>query len=499
MGRYMSVWLPYLLTDRTIRSKPELKEVDFVLSAVVRGRIIVQASGSTVTQKGVRTGMAVTDARAILPNLQVFNYQEDIAEKTLLGLAEWALRFTPVAAVDMPDGIILDTSGCTHLWGGEVHYLNDIICQLDKIGYSAKAAIADTVGAAWALARYGKQTIIAPGAQMQAIQLLPPAGLRLEPFVLDRMYKLGFHTIGDFMHMPHPVLRRRFGPETLKRIGQASGTVPEPLKSVQPAVVFQVCLPCLEPIKTRTGIEIALKTLLDRLSHQLYREGKGLRKAVFKGYRIDGAIQQIAIGTNRPVRNVKHLLQLFEQKISAIQPALGIELFVMEAPVVEKLSSQQEALWAVPGCGNENNALANLLDRIAGRAGAQSIRRYLPVEQYWPERSVKLTHTLFEQPDTEWKADRPRPICLLEKPERIKVMVPVPDYPPMMFIYKGIMHKIRKADGPERIAREWWQDDNTQIRDYYRVEDEAGARYWLFRSGTYDQEEPAWFIHGFFA
>lgn len=499
MARYMSIWLPCLLTDRVIRSAPELKAADFVLSVSLRGRTVVQASSHTATQKGICAGMVIADARAILPGLQVFSYRQGMAEKTLGGLAEWALKYTPAVATDRPDGLILDTSGCAHLWGGEAGYLKDIMLELGKTGYSARGAIADTIGAAWALARYGKQTIIAPNAQMQALQSLPAAGLRLEPEVLEKMHKLGLYTIGDFINMPGPVLRRRFGPETLKRIGQALGTVPEQLTCIQPAVVFRCCLPCLSPVTTRVGIDTALETLLNALSRQLYREAKGLRKAVFRSYRTDGQMQQIEIGTSRPVRNTRHLLKLFEQKTGTIKPALGIEQFEIEAPVVEPLSPLQESLWTVPGSGGESSGLANLLDRIAGKAGTRAIRRYLPAEQYWPERSVKIAQNIFEPSAAVWKTNRMRPICLLSRPEPVKVMVPLPDYPPMMFIYKGVMHKIKKADGPERIAREWWQDDKTQIRDYYCVEDENGARYWLFRLGRYELEEPEWFIHGFFA
>lgn len=368
------------------------------------------------------------------------------------------------------------------------------------MGYAVRAAIADTIGAAWANARYGTSgEIVAPGSQLKTLYDLPPVSLRLNPQLLDRMHKLGFYKINSFIKMPASVLRRRFGQELLLRMGQTSGTVMELLTPIQPAILFQERLPCLEPIKTRTGIDIALKTLLENLSRQLLKENKGLRKAVFKGYRVDGNVQQVEVGTNRPVRNVAHLMRLFEQKIGTIKPALGIELFIIEAPVVEGLSVQQEALWSALGEGDANTELSDLLDRIAGKIGIHAIRRYLPAEHYWPERSVKLSHSISEKPGTAWRLDRPRPIYLLDKPEKIEVTVPIPDYPPMHFIYKGHIHKVKKADGPERIEREWWQDKDTQIRDYYRVEDHSGARYWLFRSGTYTEGDPQWFLHGYFA
>jgi protein ImuB len=149
-------------------------------------------------------------------------------------------------------------------------------------------------------------------------------------------------------------------------------------------------------------------------------------------------------------------------------------------------------MWSVG-----NAQLSELIDRISVKVGANVIHRFLPDEHYWPERSIKQSLSLQEQLTTQWKLDKPRPIQLLPKPEIIEVTAPVPDYPPMLFRYKGKLHKIKKADGPERIEPEWWIQ-NGQHRDYYAVEDEEGNRYWVFRLGHYD-EDYEWFMHGFFA
>jgi protein ImuB len=500
MQRYLSIWFPYLLTDRAIQLKPELSGKAFVLAAPSRGRMVVHESSVAAMEKGLFPKIVVADARAILPTLQVFNYKEGVAEKLLHQLAEWALRFTPLVAIDSPDGLLLDISGCTHLWGGEDRYLSDIANKLIEKGYQPRLAIADTIGTAWAAARYGSPCqIVVPGGMLQALRRWPPAALRLSAPIRERMHKLGFYKIDSFIDMPHPVLRRRFGHELLTRMRQALGTAPELLNTIGEPTVFQSRLPCLEPVRTRIAIEIALQKLLHQLCRLLLHNAKGLRRAIFTSYRLDGQIQQIEIGTNRPVRNAAHLLKLFEQKIEAIKPGLGIELFLLEAPLVEDLSVQQESLWTVPGEDNQNTALSNLLDRIAGKVGVAAIKRYLPAQHYWPERSIKISNSLTEQPDSEWKIDRIRPIYLLKNPQKIQVTVPLPDYPPLLFIYQGRIYKVKKADGPERIEREWWIDKQTQIRDYYRVEDEAGARYWLFRSGKYDDHKPEWFLHGFFA
>ena len=265
-----------------------------------------------------------------------------------------------------------------------------------------------------------------------------------------------------------------------------------------PVEPYQERLPCLEPISTATGIEIALQQLIDTLCARLQKEQKGIRKAEFKGYRIDGKTVSISIGTHRASSNPKHLFKLFELKIELIEPDLGIELFMLEAKKVEEAPALQEQLWESV-CGLENNSLAELIDRLAGKVGEGHIHRYLPDEHYWPERSIKPTASLEEQPTTSWRTDRPRPTLLLPKPEPIEVMAPIPDYPPMHFRYRNVLHKVIRADGPERIEQEWWLQDG-QHRDYYYVEDEQGRRYWLFRLGHYDAEKkPSWFIHGFFA
>lgn len=297
------------------------------------------------------------------------------------------------------------------------------------------------------------------------------------------------------MMMPNSALKRRFGQSILMRLAQAFGEEMEITEPIVPLIPFQERLPSLEPIRTAEGIEIAIKTLLQMLCERLQKEMKGLRKCVFTCYRIDGLIEKIEIGTSKPSRNTLHLFKLFENKIATIEPDLGIELFVMDAPVVEELQSSQDALWTVSG--KDETVIAELLDRLSGKTGVQAIHRFLPAEHYWPERSFKEAISLTEKPSTDWRTDIPRPLHLLPVPELIEVSVPIPDYPPLLFRYKGAIHNVKKADGPERIEQEWWLQSGL-YRDYYCVEDEQGARYWIFRSGDYDSGNVKWFIHGFF-
>jgi protein ImuB len=494
----MSIWFRHLTTDRWIIRQPDLKDTSFVLAAPERGRMMIRAASASAEVMGIESGMVVADARAVLPSLQVFDDKPGLTEKLLHALAEWCIRYTPIVGVDLPDGLLLDITGCAHLWGGERAYLKDMVTRLRGSGYDVRAAIADTIGTAWAVCRYGTVTpVVRPGAQAAALSLLPPAALRLEADTLERMQKLGFGQVGSFMSIPSSVLRRRFGPQLLYRLDQALDGAGEIIEPIQPVEQYQERLPCLEPIRTATAILIALRKLLEMLCARFVKEGKGLRKGIFKCYRMDGKIEQIEIGTNSASCNVEHLFKLFELKVSTIEPDLGIELFIMEAPVVEDINQVQETLWNISG-SNDQSEIAELLDRLAGRGGGNIIHRYLPDEHYWPERSIKTALSIQEKPQFSWRTDRPRPVNLLPKPERIEVSAPIPDYPPMLFRYQGKVYTIKKADGPERIEQEWWLQEGLH-RDYYSVEDERGARYWIFRLGHYDENKREWFIHGFFA
>ncbi|RYG51513.1 MAG: DNA polymerase Y family protein [Chitinophagaceae bacterium] len=497
--RFVSIWFRHLRTDWFTRRNPALKNLPFVLSSAVRGKKIVSAGNHLAELQGIYTGIAVADARAIIPGLQVLDDVPGLSTKLLTGMAEWSIRFTPVAAIDEPDGLLLDVTGCAHLWGDEKQYLTDIYKRFKGFGYDVRLSVADTIGAAWAVARYGRGSVIVEhGEQMNAILSLPGAALRIEPFTTERLNKLGLHNIRSFIHMPRPSLRRRFGLQILQRIGQALGHEEEWITPIQPVEEFHERLPCMDPIISAKGIEIALHRLLDALCFRLKQEEKGLRTAVLKCYRVDGKIDRIEIGTNRPSSNTQHLFKLFENKTGSIEPALGIELFTLDAPRVEDLPVAQEKLWETTDTLNDSE-LSELLDRIEGKVGAHHIHRYIPAEHYWPERSFKLAPSLHEKLQTPWKADGLRPLQMLDKPQPIEVTAPVPDYPPMMFRYKGKLHKIIRADGPERIEQEWWLRDGLH-RDYYSVEDEEGKRYWLFRSGHYDSAKSyQWFIHGFFA
>lgn len=495
--RFVAIWFRYLRTDWFSLRRPTLQKVPFILAAPDHGRMVITAVNPVARAAGIDIGMVVADARVMASSLQVIDDKPNLDAWLLKRLAEWCIRYTPIAAIDLPDGLILDVTGCAHLWGGEEDYLTNITNRFNHFGYSVRAAMADTIGAAWAAAHFATDGfVIKTGMHADALLALPPSALRLEPETTELLQKLGLRQVRDFMRMPRPVLRRRFGTSFINRLNQAIGSKEEFIEPVIPIEPYQERLPCLEPITTATGIEIALQRLLESLCRRLQQEQKGLRTAVFKGYRVDGKIESVSINTNRPSHHVRHLYKLFEIKLSSIEPALGLELFTLDAQKVEEAIPLQHKLWEGV-CGVNDIELAELLDRMDGKFGQGHIYRYLPAEHHWPERSIKAA-SLQEPMATPWRTDRQRPMQLLQNPEPIEVTAPIPDYPPMLFRYNGKLHKILKADGPERIEQEWWLQQG-QHRDYYCVEDENGYRYWLFRSGHYTEKDYKWFIHGFFA
>lgn len=496
--RFASLWFRYLETDWMRIGKPMLRDRAFVLAVSERGRRVIRARNALAEKQGVHPGMAVAEAKAFLPDLEVLDMPEGLPEKLLKSIGIWCIRYTPVVAMDLPDGLLLDISGCTHLWKGESYYLKALVSRLNEKGYTVYMSIASSPAAAWAMARFGETSIVEHGKEKEALRDLPPAALRLPPDILGGLHKLGMETIGHFMHIPPPVLRRRFGEVLLSRLRQAWGEEEVPLLPLHSPAPYAERLACLEPIKTSPGIKIAIERLLERLCLRLFQEGNGLRKALLSCYRLDGKCVQITIGTNRPSSNLKHLLGLFELKIPQIEPALGIELFILEGLHIGRITRDQRILWETPS-GLKDPALAELLDRLTGKWPTCKIRRYLPRARYWPEKSIRLATSLSEEPEIPWNVKRPRPTRLLSPPEPIEVTAPIPDYPPMLFRYKGELHTIKKAEGPERIEQEWWITTG-EHRDYYYVEDAQGQRYWIFRSGPYRSgEKSPWFLHGFFA
>lgn len=497
--RFLSIWFSHLNTDWFTIREPLLCEQPLVLCLPSHGRMDITSSNPLADQLGIGRGMAVADARAIFPALVVRDDKPDLQEKLLRRLAEWAIRFSPCVSVDLPDGLMIDATGCAHLWNGEKAYTDHIIQKLEGRGYKVCIGMANSMAIAWGLARYSTQKCSIENSMMpDSFLSLPARALRLEEETIEKLYKLGLSRVRHFINIPASSLRKRFGTHIIERIQQAMNVKEEYMEPIYPVESYEERLPCLEPIITGKGVEIALEQLLARLCDLLSKQQKGVRMVVFRCYSIDGKQYDISIETNRPSVNAKHLFKLYEIKLEGVEAKAGIELFTLTAVKVEEHKPAQENLWEL-GSGLEDIKLSELIDNLSGRIGKQAVKRFLPDEHHLPEKSVKLASSLLEETETHWKILPQRPVHLLDPPEPIEVTAPIPDYPPMLFRHKGKLHKLVLADGPERIEQEWWIAPGRH-RDYYAVEDEEGKRYWLFRSGHYDEEKTyKWYLHGYFA
>ncbi len=497
--RIVSLWFPRLATDRILRERgPELGERP--LAAVVESGNRILLSGVTLAaeQEGLSPGMTLADARAVAAQLATVPADPRADAALLSRLARWAGRYTPIVARDGADGLFLDVGGCAHLFGGEAAMLADMTDRLDRLGFAVSAALADTPGAAWALARHGRHGGIAPpGGTARALEKLPVGALRLDREIAAGLAHLGLRRIGDLYGLPRGTLAARFGQETVLRLDRALGHAEEPLEAARVSGPLRTRISFAEPVAARSDIDAALAWLLDELCGRLEGLGRGARRLELACHRVDGTAQMLAIGTARPLRDAAALARLFRDRLEGVDPGFGIEAMILTAPVSELLSPAQETLGARRDTQESASAL---IDRLGNRFGFGRVRRVAMVDSHLPDRAwrpvspVEMLETVDAPP---LPAMPLRPARLFARPEPVAAEAGREDGPPAAFRWRGRRHAVCAAEGPERIAAEWWRDDpawHDGARDYWRVEDEAGRRYWLCRAGR----PPQWRLHGLF-
>ncbi len=463
--------------------------------------------------------MPLNDARALLPSLITQPLQPDADARALHGLAEWCQRYTPWTSTDGETGLWLDITGAAHLLGGEDNLLADLAGRLTHLGFENRLGLADTPGTAWAVARFAtmeksEPQNIPPGEMERALQNLPLQALRLEDTCLHLLKRFGFKTIGELCKLPRSALKGRFpsgdiGQAVLWRLDQALGRAGEPLTPLMPPPVYVMRKGCPEPILETDSFRFALEELLQRLCGRLEDDGKGAKALTFSAYRADGGVSRIAIATARASCNAAHLAYLFRDKLETIDPGFGVDVLTLAADVVEALDAKQLQLSGSQQGSRNDGALERLVDRLSNRLGAASVQHIVDCESHIPERAERRVQALQTERRTISQAapQKPiRPFRLLTQPEMIQVMAEVPEGPPMRFTWRRVTYRVIHAEGPERIAAEWWHRGpaaRARTRDYYRVEDSEGRRFWLFREGLYsdvDQDRlPCWHMHGLFA
>lgn len=504
MKRVVSVWLPLLATERLCRGgSGQRDEAPFATASTGNIRRIVALNRSG-RRAGLRPGMSVADALAVVPALTLAPADPEADRALLDRLADWCSHYTPWAAADAwsegveGGGLWLDVSGCAHLFGGEEELLAHLTGRLGRLGFTARAAMADTTGAAWAWARFGNRLLpcLPPGGQRDALGPLPLAALRLRPATAATLTGLGLRRIDNLIAMPRAGLAARFGREVAHRLDQALGHDPEPISPRHPPRPHGIHAAFAEPIARPEDVAEAVRRLLARLCKQLEGEALGLRRLEVAAFRVDASVRTIAIGTSRPTRDPRHLARLLAEDLPALDPGYGIEMLRLSAAETGALAPEQTAL-SPGGAGTRADDFSRLLDSLGNRLGFGKVVRFAPRESHLPERAVQTLPPAAPLASLSWP-DRRRPVRLFSRPEPVEAVAPVPDSPPVLFRWRKRAHRVVRADGAERIADEWWRRAAPE-RDYYLVEDEHGRRFWLFRQGHYGGgTPPRWFLHGIF-
>ena len=468
------------------------------MTAANNGRRQVVASvDAAAAGLGLRAGMPLAQAQALVPGLAIYPSAPEAEHEGLRRLAGWCLRYAPLASADLPDGIWIDVTGSTHLHGGEAGLLRDLVARFAAYGVAARVAIADTPGAAWGLVRYG----LPPSSPTMTEMLLPLPieALRLPVSICDGLRLMGFDRVGQLVATPRGPLVRRFGAIVATRLDQAFGAVFEPIVPAIPAELIQERLAFMEPLLTAVAFSSVIARLTATICTALEHSGQGARRLDLLFERVDGTIATLRVGTARPSRDARHLGRMLDEKLERIDPGLGIEAMRLIVTRADALGHTQTATLS----DSPQAYIAALVDRLSNRLGAERVYRAEPMESDVPERSVRRVPALQCGGGKNWPVDLPRPVRLLDPPQPVETMALLPDHPPLAFTWRRVRHRVKQADGPDRIAGEWWKRDGEMrsVRDYFRVEDEDGRRFWLFRRG--DGEDPAtgdrrWFLHGFF-
>ncbi len=494
--RIVALWFPRLASDRLQRrwatSPPPDAGLPLVLVAKIDNAMRLTAVDRKAARLGLETGMALASARARVPTLKVMAANEPADAKLLGRLADWCDSFSPFVALDPPHGLLLDVTGSTHLFGGELAMLERLRAALKKQGFAVTGAMAGSAMAARALARYRDGLIVPPGADQAAMAGLPVEALALDSLTTHAFRKAGLKKVGQVASRSRAELTARFGAVLVFRLDSALGKAETPISPRRTLPPYRAECHFAEPVATRDIMLATVKDLAGRLSKTLEERGEGARalEAVF--FRADGAIRRIAVQTGAPTRDPVFLERLFREKLDALadplDPGFGFDLIRLEV-------LRPEACCATALGATDEKDIRDLIDRLAARFGGHRVLRFRPNDTHIPENAFAAVSAQYApSPGLAWKSERPvqdaprRPLRLF-LPEPICVL----PGERLRFRWRHAGHAVRRLEGPERIAMEWWRMPGPE-RDYFRMEDEEGRRFWLYR-----EDGAHWFLHGVFA
>ena len=476
-----------------------------------KNAVRVVAHEAYAVRFGIFNGQSLSDARALVPGLEHHTRDRDEEHKLLGSLAAWCERYTPLVALDGNDGLFMDVTGCTHLFDGEARFIADIETRLAAQGFNVRICLADTAGAAWAMARHGTGRIIACGQHTQAISALSLAGLRLDAALVTGLGRVGFKTIGCIAGLPRAPLTTRFGKHLLDRLDQASGHLDEVISPLMPVPELASEKRFAEPVVHEDDVRRCIDVLASNIIVLLERRNLGIRTCEVKLFRVDGNVQSLTVHAANPLRDPDRIAALFHERLASLHTDLnaGFGFDIMRLNILQASLFNGAQHDLVEQTGNDD-LYAVLVDRLGARLGTDRVLEFSFADTHIPERRFALVpvsrrngKTGPDQVVLPGPAKTPtRPLVLLERPEPIEAITQVPDSPPSRFRWRKVLYEIARSEGPERIACEWWRDGRASLsRDYFRVEDTQGYRFWLFRYGLYEREttRPDWYMHGLFS
>jgi protein ImuB len=530
--RILSLRLPRLPTDRLkrqlasgaaqadtfISTRRQSAAQPWIIVGKQHNALQITALDDVAVAYGLEPGLPLANARAICPDVQVFDADDAADARALNAIADWCDRFTPLVALDPPHGLFLDVTGCAHLFGGETRMMQTICHALDSQGFIVNAAIAGTPICARAVALSTTGRVVPTGEEAAAVKPLPVFALGVDDAITRGLRRAGLKTIGDVAARATHEITARFGAAFMATLQQALGQSDTPISPRKPVPDYMTEKRFPEPIASDLAIVSALDSLAFMLIATMERHGKGARRLEANFFRTDGIVRIIVVEAGQPVTQTRIIARLFREKLDALadplDPGFGFDLIRLSASHVETVVQEQHDLDAH---AHDSGELSALIDRIAARIGGKRIVVHLPQDTHIPERAeiaVPAQHQLAIALQAVWvcrtEAEPPlRPLRLFDKPEPIESVAEVPDGPPARFKWRRAFHVVVRVEGPERIAMEWWRHEGKALtRDYFRVEDDCGLRFWIYRDGLFDGETgfendklipPKWFMHGLFA
>lgn len=472
-----------------------------------RSAVRISACAPEAVALGLTPGLTLADARARVPELVALEADPAADARWLEAIGDACDRFSPLVALDPPDGVTIDITGVAHLFGGEAGLVAQLEARMARWGDPLRHALADTPEAAQALARF--QSAPAP-SEAAALRRLPIDALALEESAARALRQAGLKTIGDLAERPFAPLAARFGQELVDRLERLLGRRAQPLAPLTPPPALMLERRFADPIARHEDALAVIEALLAEAALALEARGQGGRQFVARLYRCDGRVFTLAVESALPQRAADPVMRLFRERIGVladpIDPGFGFDLVRLAVPRLEPLGATQLAL---DGGAVAEEAVAALVDRLSTRVGRGRLRRFAPRDTHLPEQAVLALPAVDLATPAPWPSPAPgepplRPLHLFDPPQPVEVVAAVPDGPPQRFRWRRTLHEVTRYEGPERIAPEWWRRPPGKpglTRDYYRVEDARGRRFWLFRHGLYEAETPAprWYVHGLFA